>query len=59
MLNENMNGKRLRHVGSVELGEAKGRFAKLAVLLLGVGQPLHQAVLVDVLDASAAFARIE
>lgn len=43
----------------VELGEAERRLAQLAVLLLGVGQPLHQAVLMDELDAAAAFAGIE
>lgn len=49
----------LRHIGRVQLGEAEGRFAQLAVLLLGMREPLHQAVLVDELDASTAFAGVE
>jgi hypothetical protein len=56
---EDVDRQRSRHIGVVELGETKRRLAELAVLLLGVREPLHQAVLVDVLDAAAAFARIE
>lgn len=47
------------HAGVIELGKAKGGFAELAVFLLGVRQPLHQAFLVDVFDAAATLARIE
>lgn len=43
----------------VELGESEGGLAQLAVLLVGVRQPLHEAVLVDMFDASAALARVE
>jgi hypothetical protein len=43
----------------VEFGEAKGRLAELAVLLVGVRKPLHQAVLVDELDAATALAGVE
>ena len=47
------------HSWMVEFGEAEGCFAEFAVLFLGMRQPLHQAVLVDVFDAAAAFARVE
>jgi hypothetical protein len=47
------------HAGVVELGEAERGLAKLAVLLLRVRQPLHEAFLVDVFDAAAALARVE
>ena len=47
------------HGGMVQLGEAERRLAQLAVLLLRVGQPLHEAFLVDVFDAAAALAGIE
>ena len=43
----------------VELGEAKGRFAQLAVLLVGVAKPFDEASLVHELDAAGAFARVE
>lgn len=43
----------------VEFCEAKGRFTELAVLLVGMGEPLHQAVLVDELDAATALAGVE
>jgi hypothetical protein len=43
----------------VEFGESEWGLAKLAVLFLGVRKPLHQAVLVNELDAPAAFAGIE
>lgn len=56
---EDEDGKLLGHVRVIELGEAKGRLAELAVFLVGVGQPLGQTVLVDKTDASAAFARVE
>lgn len=59
MAYEDVEWYRLGHVGSVEFGEAKGCLAQLAVFLLGMGQPFHQAVLMDIFDASAAFARIE
>lgn len=47
------------HGGMVQLGEAEGRLAQLAVFLLGVGQPLHETFLVHILDAAAALARVE
>lgn len=47
------------HLRVVELCKPKGRLAQLAMFLLRVRQPLHQAVLVDKLDATAAFARVE
>ena len=43
----------------VELGEAEGRLAQLAVLFLRMGQPLHQTVLVHIFDAATAFAGVE
>jgi hypothetical protein len=52
-------GDAARHGGVVELGEAEGRLAELAVLLLRVREPLHEALLVDVFDAAAALAREE
>lgn len=52
-------GKGLGHVRMVQLGEAKGRLAELTVLLLGVGEPFHQAVLVDEFDTAATLARVE
>lgn len=59
MTDEYVYGQRLGHVGGVELGEAERRLAELAVLLLRVRQPLHQTVLVDKFDATAALAWIE
>jgi len=59
LLKEHGPRQRRGHVGAVELGEAEGRLAEFAVLLLGVGEPLHQAVLMYMLDAATAFARIE
>lgn len=47
------------HSRVVQLGEAKGGFAELAVLLLGVRQPFHEALLVDIFDAAAALAWVE
>ena len=49
----------MRHVGIVELGEAEGRLAQFAVLLVRVREPFHETFLVDELDAAAAFARME
>jgi hypothetical protein len=34
-------------------------FAEFAVFLLRMGQPFHEAVLMDIFDASTTFARIE
>lgn len=59
MANENVERHSLGHIGGVELCESKGSLAQLAVLLLRVGKPFHQAVLMDVFDAAAAFTRIE
>jgi hypothetical protein len=56
---EDARRQSLGHVRRVELCEVEGRLAQLAVLLLRVRQPLHQAVLVHELDAAAALARIE
>lgn len=43
----------MRHVRGVEFGEAKGGFAKLAIFLLRVRQPFHEAILVYKHDAAA------
>lgn len=48
-----------RHVRIVKFREAEGRLAQLAVLLVRVRKPLHEAFLVDILDAATAFARVE
>ena len=58
-LHEHGPRQRLRHIGIVELGEAEGRLAQLAVLLVRVREPFHQAFLVDEFDAAAAFAGVE
>lgn len=58
-LYKDVPGQLRGHVGIVELCEAEGRFAKLAVLLLRVRQPFHQTFLVDILNAAAAFAWVE
>lgn len=56
---EDAGGKILRHVWRIQLCKPEGGLAELAVFLLRVGQPFHQAVLVDVLDTAATFARVE
>jgi hypothetical protein len=56
---EDSGRKTLRHVRIVELGKAKRRLAEFAVLFLRMGQPFHQAVLMDEFDAATAFAGIE
>lgn len=56
---KDVNGDGVGHLGRVKLREPKGGLAKLAVFLLRVREPFHQTVLVDVFDASAAFARVE
>ena len=43
----------------VELCESKGSLARLAMLLLRVGEPFHETFLVDELDAPTAFAGME
>lgn len=43
----------------IEFCETERGLAKLAVLLLGVGEPFHQTFLVDEFDAAAAFAWVE
>lgn len=43
----------------IELCESEGRLAKLAMLLLRVLQPLHEAFLVNKHDAATALARME
>jgi hypothetical protein len=48
-----------RHCFIVEFGEAKWCLAQLAVLLLGVYEPFHEAFLMDKSNASTAFARVE
>jgi hypothetical protein len=59
LLKKYRDGKPLRHARAVELGEAERRFAEFAVLLLGVGQPFHQAILMNMLNTAATFARTE
>lgn len=59
LLYEYTCGQLPRHEWRVELSEAKRCLAQLAVLLLRMRQPLHQTVLVDVLYAAAALARVE
>ena len=49
----------LGHVGRVDGREGEAVAAELAELLLGVPQPLQQAVLVDELDGARADARVE
>lgn len=46
-----------RHLGRVELGETKRGLAQLAVFLVGVRQPFHEAILVDKHDAASTLAR--
>lgn len=55
--NEYWNG--IGHLWRIELGEAKGCLAELAMLFLRMGQPFDQAILVNELDATTAFARVE
>jgi hypothetical protein len=43
----------------IEFGEAKGGLAELTVLLLRMRQPFHQTFLMDVFDATTAFAGIK
>jgi hypothetical protein len=56
---EDPRGEVLWHIWRVQLREPERGFAELTVLLLRVGQPLHQAILVDMLDGAAALARVE
>jgi hypothetical protein len=49
----------LRHVRMIEFRKAEWCLAELAILLLRMGEPFHQTVLMDELDAATAFARIE
>lgn len=56
---EEREGQGGGHGTIVDLGEAEGGLAQLAVFLLRMGQPFQEALLVDELDAAAAFARIK
>ena len=56
---ENGRGYAIGHARVIQLREPKGRLAQFTVLLLGVRQPLHQALLMDVLDTTTALAREE
>ena len=56
---EDPGGKVLWHIRRIQLCKSEWRFAELAILLLRVGQPFHQAILVDVLDGTAALARVK
>jgi hypothetical protein len=47
------------HIGIVEFGKAERRLTQLAVLLVRVREPFHQAFLVNILNAAAAFAWVE
>jgi hypothetical protein len=54
-----LDGEASRHVGGVDRGEGEPVAAQLAILLARVAHPLHQALLVDPLDAARADARVE
>ena len=56
---DDAEGQPLGHVGRVDGREGEAVAAQLAELLLGVPQPLQQAVLVDKLDGARADARVE
>lgn len=58
MADKNVSRNCPGHVGIVELREAKGCLAQLAVFPLGLGQPLHQTFLMDPFDTSATLARV-
>lgn len=53
------DGQPARHVRRVDGGEGEPVAAQLAVLLARVAHPLHQALLVDPLDAARADAGVE
>ena len=59
MADEYIERKVVGHVRRVELSETEGRLAQLTMLLLRVGEPLHEAILVNILNATATFARVE
>ena len=56
---DDAEGQPLGHVGRVDGREGEAVAAQLAELLLGVPQPLQQAVLVDELDGAGADAGVE
>ena len=56
---DDAEGQPLRHVGRVDGREGEAVAAELAKLLLGVPQPLEEAVLVDELDGAGADAGVE
>ena len=56
---EDWERNRVWHVWVIELREPKRGFTQLAVLLLRVRQPFHQAALMNELDAAAALAWVE
>lgn len=43
----------------IQLRKSERRLAQLAMLLLRVGKPLHETVLMDIFDTPATFARIK
>jgi len=52
-------GYAMGHARVVKFCETERGLAQLAVFLLRVREPLHEAFLVHIFDASAAFARVE
>lgn len=59
VMDEYVERQMLGHVRRVELCEPERSLAKLAVLLLRMRQPLHQAVLVDIFYTTTTLARKE
>lgn len=57
--NDDGRGEDFGHLRIVQLRESERGLAQLAVLLLRMRQPLHQTFLMDELDATTAFARVE
>jgi len=58
-LYEYVERQSVRHLRVVKLRKPKWCLAEFAVLLVGMGKPFHETVLVNELDTPATFARIE
>lgn len=58
-LYEYVERQSVRHLRVVKLRKPKWCLAEFAVLLVGMGKPFHETVLVNELDASVAFTRVE